>query len=174
MGAMYEIYWFCFAAGAITAVLLILLDNVAGGWIDGMLDALPDFLNPISIMTGVVAFGGTGILLTLYSPLGARLVFPASVLSAIIIAVALFFFYVRPMRQAENSIAYSITELPGKIGEVSVPIPASGYGEASFTFGPNKVYEIASSAEQVEIKAGEKVLAIEVKERVVRVCRWAE
>ncbi|WP_274364302.1 protease [Paenibacillus thermotolerans] len=171
---MIELYWFCFIAGAVTAVAFVLIDNVAGGWIDGLLDFLPDFLNPTSVMSGIVVFGGAGILLTQYSSLQSVLVAALSLLSAVFVSIVLFFFYVKPMSEAESSIAYSITELPGKIGEVTIPIPKQGYGEAAFTFGHGNVYAIAESAEQTELSAGEKVLAIDVKDQVVRVCRWTE
>lgn len=171
---MGELYWFCFVAGAIFAVLIVFIDNAAGGWIDGFLDLVPDFVHPISIIAGVVAFGGMGIVLTTYSPLGVWLVFAISILMALLISFLLFFFYVKPMKAAENSIAYSVTELPGKIGEVTIPIPVNGFGEVAFSFGHGIVHEIAASTEQTELRAGEKVLAVEVKDRVVTVCRWTE
>jgi hypothetical protein len=171
---MEQLYWFCFVAGAVTAVLLVLFDNIVGGWLDGVLDFLPDFINPISLMTGIVAFGGAGILLMTYSSLTPGPILIISILAALVISISLFFFYVKPMRQAENSIAYSVTELPGKIGEVTIPIPVGGFGEAAFAFGPTIVHEIADSTEKDELRAGEKVLAIMVKDRVVTVCRWIE
>ena len=171
---MLELYWFCFLGGAAFAVLLVLFDTVAGGWIDGVLDALPDAVHPMLVVGGVVAFGGAGILLTEYGSFGAWTVAALSVLAASALAVALFFFYVKPMGRAEQSIAYSMTELEGKIGEVSVPIPAIGFGEVGFTFGHGLVYHTAQSVDAEPIPAGARVLAIEVKDGVVAVCRWTE
>ncbi|HZG79099.1 MAG TPA: hypothetical protein VEZ72_24815, partial [Paenibacillus sp.] len=91
-----------------------------------------------------------------------------------VLAIGLFFFYVKPMSQAENSVAYSMGELEGKIGEVSVPIPVGGFGEVGFTFGHGLVFHTAQSVEAEPIPAGERVLAIEVKDGVVAVCRWTE
>ncbi|WP_199613608.1 protease [Paenibacillus alkalitolerans] len=171
---MIELYWFCFIAGSVFALLLVFADFLTGGWVDGLTDILPDFLHPIAIVGGVVAFGGAGILLSAYSPFGIWLVLALSLLLASFLSITLFFFYVKPMKEAENSIAYSITELPGKIGVVTIPIPVNGFGEVSFTFGHGLVHEIASSTEQEELRSGEKVLAIEVKDHVVTVCRWTE
>lgn len=171
---MLTLYWFLFAGGAAFAVLLVLFDSVAGGWIDGVLDALPDFIHPMLIVSGVTSFGGAGILLSTYTPLGTWTIALVSALLAAFMAILLFFFYLKPMSRAEHSIAYSMQELVGKIGEVSVPIPLSGYGEAGFTFGHGMVYHTADTSEKEPIEAGERVLAIEVKDGVVTVCRWTE
>lgn len=152
-------------------MLLVLFDTVIGGWLDGMLDALPDAIQPISLVGGIVAFGGTGILLTEYTGLGPWPVAVYSLLAAVALSIAVFFLYVRPMRNAESSIAYSVAELPGKIGEVTVPIPAGGFGEVQFVFGGGRVHEIANSIEDEELQAGEKVVVIEAKDGVVTVCR---
>ncbi len=169
-----ELYWLCFLGGAAFAVLLVLFDTVAGGWIDGVLDALPDAVHPMLVVGGLVAFGGAGILLTEYGSFAAWNVAVLSLLAAALLAIGLFFFYVRPMNEAEQSTAYSISELEGKIGEVSVPIPVGGFGEVGFTFGHGLVYHTAQSVEAEPIPAGERVLAIEVKDGVVAVCRWTE
>lgn len=170
-GSMLEIYWYCFIGGTIFAVLLVLFDMVLGGWLDGVMDALPDAIQPISLVGGIVAFGGSGILLTEYTGLGTWMVAAYSLLAAVALSMAVFFFYVRPMRQAESSVAYSIAELPGKIGEVTVPIPVGGFGEVQFVLAGGRVHEIASSIEAEELAAGEKVVAVEVKDGIVTVCR---
>ena len=171
---MTDLYWFCFLGGAAFAVLLIVFDTVAGGWVDGVLDALPDAAHPILIVGGIVAFGGVGILLTEYGSFAVWVVAVLSAIAALLLSVGLFFFYVKPMSQAETSVAYSIRELEGKIGEVSVPIPAGGFGEVGFTFGHGMVYHTADSVERETLAAGERVLAIEVKGGVVTVCRWTD
>ena len=171
---MVELYWICFLSGAAFAVALVLFDAVLGGWIDGVLDALPDALHPMALVSGVVGFGGVGILLSTYTPLGAFAIAALSLAAAALLAVGLFFFYIKPMGEAEHSIAYSMQELTGKIGEVSVPIPVGGYGEVGFTFGHGMIYHTADTSEREPLAAGEKVLAIEVKDGVVTVCRWTE
>ncbi|TLS50305.1 protease [Paenibacillus antri] len=171
---MLDVYWFCFLGGAAFAVLLVLFDTIAGGWVDGIFDALPDAAHPILIAGGIVSFGGAGILLTEYGSFGVWTVVLLSALAAALLAIGLFFFYVKPMSQAENSVAYSMKELEGKLGEVSVPIPAGGYGEVGFTFGHGLVYHTANSDDAETIQAGERVLAIDVKDGVVTVCRWSE
>ncbi|HZG77510.1 MAG TPA: hypothetical protein VEZ72_16780 [Paenibacillus sp.] len=102
---MLTLYWMCFLGGAAFAVLLVAFDTVAGGWIDGVLDALPDAVHPMLIVGGVVAFGGAGILLTEYGSFAAWTVAVLSLLAAALLALGLFFFYVKPMNQAEHSIA---------------------------------------------------------------------
>jgi len=171
---MLEFYWICFIGGAAMAILIVLFDTVLGGWIDSVLDFLPDAVHPIMLVGGAVAFGGAGILLTELTALSVWTVAALSLLIAAALAVLLFFFYVKPMSEAESSIAYSISELAGKIGEVTVPIPVQGYGEVEFRLGHGRIHEIANSMEQEELKAGEKVLAVEVKDGVVTVCRWEE
>lgn len=171
---MLQLYWILFGGGALFAVLLVLFDTVLGGWIDGVLDVLPDFLHPLAVVGGVTAFGGAGVLFETYTSLPEGAVALLSFLIAALLALALFFFYIKPMNEAENSVAYSMRELAGKIGEVSVPIPIGGYGEVGFTFGHGKVYHTAKTSEKEPLAAGEKVLAIDVEDGVVMVCRWTE
>ena len=170
---MLGLYWFLFAGGAIVAVLLVLFDSVLG-WLDGLLDALPDFLHPLVVVGGITSFGGAGVLLETYTSLGTGAVAFLALLAAAAVTIALFFFYVKPMSEAESSVAYSMRELPGKIGEVTVSIPAGGYGEVGFTVGHGRVYHTAKSSEDEPLAEGEKVLAIDVEDGVVTVCRWTD
>ncbi|MNP58853.1 putative membrane protein YuaF [compost metagenome] len=65
------------------------------------------------------------------------------------------------MENSENSTGFSESELPGKVGEVTVPIPAHGYGEVMVKLVGGNTLHIASSWDRKEIPAGTVVVVIE-------------
>lgn len=73
------------------------------------------------------------------------------------------------MENSENSTGYSIKELPGKLGEVTVPIPEQGFGEVMVNFVAGNTLHIASSWDQRHIPAGTKVVVIDTEDGVVKV-----
>lgn len=93
----------------------------------------------------------------------------ASLAAAIVLMVILYFVYVKPMRKAENSTGYSIRDLIGQIGEVSVPIPADGYGEVLVTAGFGRVNQIATSFDGKAIPDGTRVIVVDAADGVLRV-----
>jgi membrane-bound ClpP family serine protease len=73
------------------------------------------------------------------------------------------------MENSENSTSYSIKELPGKLGEVTVPIPEQGFGEVMINFVAGNTLHIASSWDQRQIPVGTKVVVIDTEDGVVKV-----
>ena len=76
------------------------------------------------------------------------------------------------MKNSENSSGYSVQELIGKIGEVTVPIPAGGYGEIVVKAGVGLTNQIAATMDHTEIPAGTRVVVGEVKDGVFHVFRF--
>ncbi|MNW02683.1 putative membrane protein YuaF [compost metagenome] len=76
---------------------------------------------------------------------------------------------VKPMDRSEMSNGFSMLDLPGKIGEVTVPIPAEGYGEVMVKFGAGNSLHTASSFDKQLLPAGIKVVVVEVKDGVALV-----
>lgn len=58
------------------------------------------------------------------------------------------------MDKSEMSNGFSMSELPGKIGEITVPIPAQGYGEIMVKFGAGNSLHTAASFEQLSSRPG--------------------
>lgn len=166
-------YWGFFIAGLVLAIIMLLF----GEWIEGLLEGALEFLqfgesgvlHPVSFVGGMTAFGGIGVLLTRNTDLGTGAVLAASLAAAIVLMVILYFVYVKPMRKAENSTGYSIRDLIGQIGEVSVPIPADGYGEVLVTAGFGRVNQIATSFDGKAIPDGTRVIVVDAADGVLRV-----
>jgi membrane protein implicated in regulation of membrane protease activity len=171
--AVLEVYWGCFIIGILLCLIAAIFGDIIGGAVDGMLDFLSleasQIFNPMTAIGGIAAFGGIGIILTEYTSYGPLAVFAMSFCLSLLISAAVYFLYVRPMNNSENSIGYSIMDLEGKIGEVSIPIPSKGFGEVMLKVGPSHVNEIAASFEHQEIPAGSRVVVVEVKERTLYV-----
>ena len=88
--------------------------------------------------------------------------------------MAVYYGYVRPMRNSETSTAFSMKLLPGRIGEVTVPIPAQGYGEVLMSTGAGHTNQIAASFEKIAIQMGAKVVVVEVKGDTLYVSRFEQ
>lgn len=167
---MEALFWGCFVGGALFAVISALLGDLIGSWLDGIFDFLSaDFLKPVITASAVTSFGGAGILLDRYTGLGSAGVVVFALLIALVLSVAIYFVYVRPMEKSENSTGYSASELPGKVGEVTVPIPADGYGEVMVTLVAGNTIHIASSWDSREIPAGTVVVVVDAKDGTVQV-----
>lgn len=166
----------CLILGVVFAIVTVIFGDVISQAFDGILDFLsmdgPDFLDPMVLVGGITMFGGVGVMLTRYSPLSAILIAIFSLCAAIILSALVYFFYVKPMQNAENSTGYSIQELAGKIAEVNIPIPVKGYGEVLIKVGASTTHQIAASFEGEEIQAGTKVVIVEVRDDTLYVARF--
>lgn len=166
-----------FMACLVFGILFTLVSVVFGDWLSQALDGLFDFLsfeggdwfNPTVLVGGITAFGGGGLLLSRYTDMAAAAIILVAVAIAVVCGFAVFFLYVRPMQQSENSIGYSIQDLSGKIGEVLVPIPAAGYGEVLVRIGAGVTNQIAASHDGNPIPEGARIVVIEIKEGALHV-----
>ncbi|WP_127538659.1 protease [Paenibacillus illinoisensis] len=172
---MESIYWGCLIGGAIFAVVSLVLGDLIDGLLDGAFE-LPgiDFLKPVVLAGSITAFGGAGIMLTRYSSVGAIAGLILSLLIGIAAAMLVFFAYIKPMRNSEVSIAFSMKELSGKIGEITIPIPERGFGEVMIRVASGNTIHTASSFEHRPIAAGARVVVVDITEGVLRVAEWDE
>lgn len=175
---MMEVYWGFFVGGVLLALVIVLFGDVLDGMLDGLLDFLSlefgEVLNPMILVGGVTVFGGAGILLTQYTSLQPIPVAICALLLAVFCSLLVYFLYVQPMKQAENSTAFSIKELAGKIGEIITSVPSHGYGEILIRVGAGMTNQIAASFDQEEIPSGARVVVIEVKDNVLYVSPFTE
>lgn len=175
---MLEVYWGCFIAGALFAVITIVFGDFLGSVLDGLFDFLTldhiDFFHPMVIMGGITAFGGAGVALTKATSLGALPVAVIALMMAVLLSFTVYFAYVKPMKGAESSTGFSIRDMIGKIGEVTVPIPAKGYGEVLIKIGAGNTNQIAASSDGEDIPAGTRVVVAEVREGVLYVFRYED
>jgi len=169
------LFWACLIGGIVYALITIVFGDVLGDALDGMLDILPDGLGWINLMTvvgGITVFGGAGLMLDRYTDLAAGAVIAIALLAAVVIGAGVYFFYVRPMRSTESSTGYSIEEMPGKLAEVLVSIPADGYGEVMLRMGAAGVTNrTAASFDGVPVEAGAQVVIVEVRDGTLYVSK---
>ncbi|WP_152391804.1 protease [Paenibacillus guangzhouensis] len=167
---MVAFYWGCLAFGALFALISVVLGDILSSAFDGLLDFLSiDFLQPMVIATAITTLGGAGILLTKYSTFSALICLGLAIVIALLLAVAVFFAYVKPMQNSENSTGFSIQDLQGKIGQVTVAIPSSGFGEVLVRIGAGHTNQIAASFDAVNIADGSQVVVVEIREGVAYV-----
>lgn len=172
---MEVLFWSCFAGGAVFAIINVVLGDLIGSWMEGLFDAFAaDFLKPVVSASAVTTFGGAGILLSRYSHLANAVVVILAILIALSFAAFIYFAYVKPMENSENSIGFSNAELPGKLGEVTVPIPPKGYGEVMVKFVAGNTLHTAASWDRRSIPAGALVVIVDSKDGVVHVSELYE
>ncbi|GBG06239.1 hypothetical protein PAT3040_00754 [Paenibacillus agaridevorans] len=170
---METLFLSCLALGILFAIVSVIFGDWLSQAMEGALDFLslegPAFLSPMTLFGGITAFGGAGLMLTRYTSLGEWIVVLLAVLIAIALGAAVFFLYVRPMENSENSIAFTLQSLAGTLGEVTIPIPATGYGEVMIQAGAGVTNQIAASFDQQPISGDAKVVVVEVKDSVLYV-----
>jgi membrane-bound ClpP family serine protease len=170
---METLFLSCLALGILFAVLSVIFGDWLSQAMEGALDFLslegPAFLSPMTLFGGITAFGGAGLMLTRYTSIGLWAVLLLAALIAIALGAAVFFLYVRPMENSENSIAFTLQSLSGALGEVIVSIPATGYGEVLIRVGAGVTNQIAASFDRQPIPEAAKVVVVEVKESVLYV-----
>lgn len=170
---METLFMACLIGGILYAVVSVVFGDWLSQALDGMLDFLSleghPWLEPTALVGGITVFGGAGLLLGRYTAFGAAAIIFVALLIAIIAGAAVFFLYIRPMEESENSIAFSLQALSGMLGEVLVPIPASGYGEVMVKVGAGFTNQIAASFEGVDIAGGTRVVVVEVKDSTLYV-----
>ncbi|GGG89605.1 NfeD family protein [Paenibacillus radicis (ex Gao et al. 2016)] len=172
---MEAIFWGCLVFGVLFAIISVIF----GDWISLALDGVLDFLSldgypwmqPMSLIGGITAFGGAGLLLTDNTSMNNWLVTIVALLIAIVIAGGVYFVYVKPMERSENSLAVSEQEFTGKLAEVLVSIPSKGYGEVMLKAGAGHTNQIAASFDGEPIPEGMRVVVVEVKDSTLYVAK---
>ncbi|MGI5880473.1 MAG: protease [Syntrophomonadaceae bacterium] len=174
---MQTVYWGCLYGGIIFALVTIIFGDILGDIFSG-LDSLSfdhlDFLSPMVIVGGITAFGGTGIMLDRLTSLETLIIIILSLIIAIALSVFVYFIYVRPMKNAENSNSYTMSDLVGKIGIVTVPVPKNGFGEVLIRIGAGNTNHIACSCDGEGFTQGTRVIVAEIKDGVVNVFRYQD
>lgn len=167
---MLTLFWGCLAGGALFAIVSVVLGDLISQVFDGLFDFLSvDFLQPMVLATAITTFGGAGILLTEYTFMSSLIVIILSIVFAIALSAIVYFGYVKPMQNSENSTGFSVRELSGKVGQVTVSIPPQGYGEVIIRVGAGHTNQIAASFDRQNIPEGAQVVVVEVKEHVLYV-----
>ncbi|WP_232274242.1 NfeD family protein [Paenibacillus sp. 481] len=171
---METIYWGLFTFGLLYAIVVVIFGEIVSHFLDGLSGQHHSFFNPSVMVSGLTTLGASGIVLTQSTQWHAWSIFVISLSCAILISVCTYFVYVRSMRNNENSVAFSIQDLTGKMGEVIVPIPPSGYGEVMIRIGAGVTNQIASSFDNTFIPSGATIVVIEVDDHTLHVSHFDE
>lgn len=168
---LLNIYWGCLFGGIIFALVTVIFGDLLGDAFNGLFHSLTfehlEFLQPMVLVSGITIFGGSGILLTRYTSLTPVPVVVISIMLAALLSILIYFAYVKPMRNSENSTAYSMGDLVGLTGEVITAIPAKGYGEVLLKVGAGHSNHIASSQYEEELSTGTKIFVTKVEKSIV-------
>ena len=157
---MLELYWICLCIGVLFSLVTFVFGEALD--LDGMLDVEgTDFLNTTTVAAFVTSFGGAGVLLATYAALSSVAGLVVGLCVAFLASTSIQFLYVRPMQRAERSVAFSMKELVGRTARVTIPIPATGYGEVMLSISGGNVCQIARSGNGNQIPVGTEVVVIE-------------
>lgn len=170
---MLELYWGCLIFGVLFALLSVVLGDFLSDMFDGMFDFLsldgPQIFQPMIIVGFITGFGGSGVILTDTTNFPQFIIVITSLLAAFILSIIVYFTYVKPMQNAEASTGFTYQDLVGKVGEVSIPLPARGYGEVFLQIGSSNTNQIAASFDEEDIPSGTKVVVVEIREETLYV-----
>ncbi|MDQ8733482.1 protease [Paenibacillus sp. LHD-38] len=170
---METLFLSCLIGGILYALVSVIFGDWLGQALDGALDFLSidghSWLSPTALVGGITVFGGAGVMLQRYTAFGSAAIVTVALLIALLAGTAVFFLYIKPMEQSENSIAFSLNGMSGMLGEVIVPIPAQGYGEVMVKVGAGFTNQIAASFDGIEIAGGSRVVIVEVRDSTLYV-----
>ncbi|WP_413509406.1 NfeD family protein [Carnobacterium maltaromaticum] len=166
-GTTYEtVYFYILIVTAILAVITFFIGDIID--FDGPID--PVLIVPFFAFTSLFGYLGEA-----HTGFGSAWILLVSLVISTIIIFLLNFYLVVPMRDAESTLSTSEKDMEGRVGIVVTPIPEKGMGEISLKSVTGSSTRPASRYQVGEaIKAGEKVLVIEIKERVAYVVPYEE
>jgi len=158
---MLTIYWACLLGGLAFTMLALFIGDLLEGALDAV-DALDGLVDPLSLIGGIAAFGGAGVILETATNLGTGATAGLAAGIGAVLAILMHVLYVRPMKNSENSSGFSMQEYRGRIGEVITTIPSTGYGEVLVRMGPSNTFRQARSFHQTEIPGGSRIVVVDV------------
>jgi membrane protein implicated in regulation of membrane protease activity len=160
------IYLVCIVIGLVYTLVTLIFGEAVSDWVQ---HAHLPVLQPVLWVSGLVAFGGTGFVLTRLTSFSAATNVALAAMGGAALAIAAYFVWVEPMSEAENSTGYSMRQLVGRVGEVWTTIPAHGLGEVVIAMVSGTTSHMAASADNQPIREGTKVVVVEVRNHVLYV-----
>lgn len=167
MDGFATLYLGCIVIGLVFTLWTLLVGNHLGHW-----HLEIPVLQPVTLISGLTAFGGCGLLFTRWLSFSPELTLLLSAVGGVIIAILSYFFWVKPMEHAETTTGFSVGELQGKLGEVLTTIPQDGLGEVLITMVNGRSNHMAASFSREPIREGSRVVVVEVRDHVLYVDRF--
>ncbi|GGA48614.1 hypothetical protein GCM10007416_22200 [Kroppenstedtia guangzhouensis] len=160
------VFWGCF----LTGILLTALSWIIGDLLEGLTAEITggsSMFHPVVWVGALTSFGAAGLILSKTTPLeGAFLSLSALGLAAAA-AVLLYLLVIQPIKHAESSVGFRMSDLIGQQGEVITAIPAEGCGELLVWTGGGHTNQIASSLHHHPIPQGTRVTIRKVEKSVL-------
>jgi membrane protein implicated in regulation of membrane protease activity len=167
------IFVICLAIGGVLLLLTVLLDDILGGLLDFMhidFDLGGVTLMPL-LLAFVAMFGVGGLIGTEALGMTAG---PASLVGALagLVGAGLVYVIFSFLRRAEAPVAFSLRDMIGRTGRVTVGIPAGRNGSVLLSYG-GASHELTATAD-VQIPAGMMVIITDAIGGTLIVRRVAE
>ncbi len=161
------IYWYTLLVCAGIAIILVVFGDVFD--FDGPID--PMLIVPWLTFTSLFGFLGERL-----TPLHSVLILIISGVIATALVFLLNFYVLMPMKNAESTLSASEKTLEGQMAEVVTPIPVKGMGEIRLKSVTGSISRPACfyAPQDAPAERGERVLIIEVKDRVCYVTPYEE
>src|SRR5216683_3162844 len=161
MSAADLVFGTCLLLGGSLLLLTLIVDDIFGGLLGAIhLGFDVAGVSPTPMLLGFIAMFGVGGLFGLHSlnagPGGATLVGTVAGL----IGAGVVFGAFKALRQAESTETFSLQDMVGSTGRVSVGIPANRFGSVLISFA-GATHNLTATAD-VEIPAGHEVKVISV------------
>jgi membrane protein implicated in regulation of membrane protease activity len=155
------IFVVCLAVGGILLLLTVLLDDILGGLLDFLnldFDLGGVTLMPL-LLAFVAMFGVGGLIGTEALGMSSG---PASLVGAVagVAGAGIVYVIFSFLRRAEAPVAFSLSDMIGRTGRVTVGIPAGRNGSVLLSYG-GASHELTATAE-TEIPAGSTVTITDV------------
>lgn len=168
MDVLEIVFWGCFVFGVVYCFSTLVFGEIFDNFFH--LHEIP-FIQPLTLVSFIAAFGGSGIILFNITQLQLfyLILFPS--LIGLFLSTICYFFWIKPMSNAESSLSYSINRFVGTMVEVQTTIPPNGYGEVVSVSKSGNSNQIAASYDGNEIKEGEMVLVKKVEDNVLYVVK---
>jgi membrane-bound ClpP family serine protease len=161
VGAADLVFGICLLLGGGLLLLTLVVDDIFGG-ILGALHLGFDIagVSPTPLLLGFVAMFGAGGLFAVHS-LGLGMG-PATLAAALagLLGAGVAFGAFKVLKQAESTDTFSLEEMVGSTGRVSVGIPANHFGQVLISFAGSS-HNMTATADS-EIAAGRMVKVVAV------------
>ncbi|MFS7260281.1 NfeD family protein [Carnobacterium divergens] len=164
--SLETIYFYVLIVTALLAVVSFFVGDIIN--FDGPID-------PVLIVPWFAFIALFGYLGEAHTEFHSGLIILTSGILASIIIFLLNFYLIVPLRKSDATLSSSEKDLEGRVGTVITPIPLKGMGEISIKSVTGSITKPASLYQPLaEIKAGEKILVIEINNRVAYVMPYEE
>jgi membrane-bound ClpP family serine protease len=161
MGAADLVFGVCLLVGGALLLLTLIVDDIFGGLLGAVhLGFDVAGVSPTPLLLGFVSMFGVGGLFGLHS-LGAGVgVATLTGVVAGLLGSGVVFGAFKVLRQAESTESFSLQDMVGSTGRVSVGIPANRFGTVLISFAGSS-HNLTATADS-EIAAGREVKVVAV------------